>query len=435
MGDDLILPTFVEKLVNRLIEVHTEVEKLSKNQETRLDKDEKSNMMQRLLLQQDKELRSLLPMLDERHPRLRASSVAVAPDLANIRHSNTFSQVVDVLQEIKESPPQRITVIDISSSPLPECLLRILAAGTYTKSWEIKTQFSTEYPEVPPEFSLDGITINSMQLVEQWSRSGNSPDASHRLQDAILAVLETLDAAAVGLYPYTNNTQMQPPPPPDSMRESQAGGGLTSPSSWIKPDLARIGKEFSNTRRPSKMFSDSTDSEGDENELGKVPKLGGSARQPTVPAGPTAAARATGARRNSGSNLTGHFQTSKDAEAAMNRQAPARVAAPPKRLSNRQMLLQMQQEEAADARTPAASRVPAAAASRAPAAASGRAPVAAAPAAESTTELKTAEELLKMPYMKLKKYLVQIGMSKKDVDAHSGVPSMVILAKSHGMCK
>ena len=47
--DDLILPTFVEKLVNRLIEVHTEVEKLSKNQETRLDKDEKSDMMQRLV--------------------------------------------------------------------------------------------------------------------------------------------------------------------------------------------------------------------------------------------------------------------------------------------------------------------------------------------------------------------------------------------------
>merc|ERR1712166_1700804 len=189
-------------------------------------------------------------------------------------------------------------------------------------------------------------------------------------------------------------------------------------------------------RRPSKMFSDSTDSEGDEDELGKVPKLGGSTRQPTVTheSGPTGAARATGARRNSGSNLTGHFETSKDAEAAMNRQAPARVAAPPKRLSNRQMLLQMQQEEAADASTPAASRAPAAAASRAPAAASGRAPVAAAPAPESSTELKTAEELLKMPYMKLKKYLVQIGMSK-DVDAHSGVPSMVILAKSHGMCK
>ena len=351
------------------------------------------------------------------------------------------------------------SVIEISSSPSPECLLRVLAAGTYTKSWEIKTQFSAEYPEAPPEFSLDGITINSMQLVEQWSRSAHSPDASHRLVDAILAVLETLDAAAVGLYPYTNNQQMAPapppdsmresqahgqiapPPPPDSMRESQMQGGLTSPSSWIKPDLARIGKEFSNTRRPSKMFSDSTDSEGDENELGKVPKLGGSSKQPIashdskmMPAGPAAsvAARATGARRNSGSNLTGHFQTSKDAEAAMNRQAPARVAAPPKRLSNRQMLLQMQQEEAeqqaaaAAARKPAASRAPAAAVSRAPATPSARAPVAAAATVESSNELKTAEEMLKMPYMKLKKYLVQIGM--RCVRRSSRVLALVELA-------
>ena len=152
----------------------------------------------------------------------------------------------------------------------------------------------------------------------------------------------------------------------------------TSPSSWVKGDLSRVENEFSQQRKRSTIFSDSTDSDTEEDEQSsKMPSAGG-ANSNSAHDG----ARNVSAWQNTSSvanNLKGHFQSSQDAENAI----ASHVVPPP---------------VSGNASTARAARRP------------QQAPAPAPVVAVANDDKKSTDELLKMPYMKLKRYLIASGL-------------------------
>eukprot|EP00658_Telonema_sp_P-2_P032773 TRINITY_DN24185_c0_g1_i2.p1 TRINITY_DN24185_c0_g1~~TRINITY_DN24185_c0_g1_i2.p1 ORF type:complete len:402 (-),score=59.18 TRINITY_DN24185_c0_g1_i2:68-1273(-) len=381
---EVVQPTFIRHLVNRIVEVHTEVEQLCKS--GKVLREDKAVRLQQLLLGEERDLHSLLgaqgamsaggcsPSGSEVNvPAESMALIRLATDLQILKSDNTLPRVdVDQIHVQQSGDP-------------PSAILRI--TGPDLKGgWNVKIIFPEDYPHQPPEFSHDDLRIVSIPMVESWN-------ALNGLQPAVVHIVAVLEAGGIARYPYDFDDKDAP---------------------WMRRDLDRVGRE----RRMSQS----------KHQSGRPSRQASDAEQ----------AKHASVTRSSGPSLFGDssdseddvtpFRSSKEAEAAL------------------EQFLGKSSQHARHASQLPAPKPPRAAPGPGPAHAtvSGRRPTqastpapASAPApvsAEGSGSKHQEAELRKLGYMKLKRLLLAEGISKKEVDAQFGVEYLLLLAKQKGIC-